>query len=440
MFWLLLACTSPVPSDSDSDSLVDSSGAPEVLPHTLGDPLTPRVFRLEDFFVENVAAEALSSERGILAGVESIGLYDADGVVLDRQRLEHVVDVAVEGDNVLAAARSYGNWILARYVIQDDQLKTVSEKSLPGRAVAVSMAGELALVVLGDGTTQVRTLQGQVIRTLEFAEAAQSVRFVDDERALVGHGNSLALLDVQTGDVLASIDLPGPARHIRADETRVVVALGSEGVAILDPMLTDYQLLQTDAMRLDLDGDDLWIAGWDTLELAWLGEGGPALIGQERPGFSAMAVGASGGRAWVADWIGIGVVDRNPGVTGPELHIPVSVDVAGGQTAGLTFENRGPMELEFTFDGVESTLAPYSAGLFTVAAPDEGANFIQWSSNDLDEPEGTLRVLSRSIGLGGPHPDFTLPVFDPTVNEALTSWTLSENLDEPVLLVYWAEF
>ena len=439
MLWLSLACTSPVPLDSEGESVVDSS-PDALLPHTLGDPLTPRVFRMEDFFVEHVAAEALSSERGILAGVESVGLYDADGVLLDRQRLEYVVDLAVEGDNVLAATRAGPNWRLVRYVVEEDQLKSVSKKDLPDRPVAIDLAGEQALVALGGGSAQLRTLQGEVVRTFAFSDPIQAVRFVDRDRALLGHGNTVALVDLADSDVLAAIELPGPARHIRVDDTRVVVALGSEGVAVLDPMLQGYELLQADAMRIDLDGDDLWIAGWDTLELAWLGQGGPALIGQETPGFSAMAVGASGGRAWVADWLGLGVVDRNPGVTGPELHVPASVDLAAGATASLTLENRGPMALDLTFDGVETTLAPYSAGLFTVVAPDQGETSIAWSSNDLDEPEGTLRITSRVVGLGGPHPDFTLPIFDPTVNEAVTNWTLLDNVDRPVLLVYWAEF
>ncbi|MDP7111369.1 MAG: hypothetical protein QGH45_05375, partial [Myxococcota bacterium] len=83
------------------------------------------------------------------------------------------------------------------------------------------------------------------------------------------------------------------------------------------------------ALSVALDGDYLWIGGWELVGLAWIGPDGPLMLGHEPPESSAMGVGATGGVAVVADWYFVTTMARGDLVAGSEVVLPERIFFTG---------------------------------------------------------------------------------------------------------------
>ena len=62
---------------------------------------------------------------------------------------------------------------------------------------------------------------------------------------------------------------------------------------------------------------------------------------------------------------------------------------------------------------------------------------IAWTSNDPDEASGRIELQQADQGIGSTHVDFTLAGIDMPSGEEGT-WTLSDQQDSAVVLVYWS--
>ena len=404
--------------------------------------MTPRAWRGEDFFVEFYVVDAVDATRGVVTGVNAMMLYDPDGNTLDRVGAAVAWAVAADPEFVIRGETTHdGAERIAVWTLEDDRFVFLEDRTWPSRIVHLDRAGDHVVVVDRRGVLSVLSLGLAQTGALDI-EDVTCAAFLDADTVLVGHGSALSLVDRRSGEVLASADLVAPPRDVDVDEDNVVVALGGGGVQAFKTEGTTLEPrghLDIPALRVSVDGQDAWLASWNALGLVWLGDGGPIQVGQENPNNVAMDVGASGGRAWVGDWLGHGVVDRNPGLTGPELDIPPVVTGVKGESAPLRVANAGTHPLEVTVLEQTLTLEPGGRGLFVVPVG-EGIEDVPFTSNDLDEPEGSIRVWPTTLGTGAAHPDFTVQAFDPQADEATYPWTLADQLDRPVFLVYWAEY
>jgi hypothetical protein len=441
LVFLLAACNGPETDTVGPEETGQVDTAPEVLPHTLGDPMTSRVWREEDgFLAELYLAEAISSDRGLLTGLGELLLYDEDGVIVDRLFAEKVWAVASLEDLVVIGYVGLDSYHVEVFDLVDDALVSRAVREVDARPISLAVEGEHIALVTTEGTVSFLNLDAQSTGSLDVTDAV-SVVFDGEGHLLVGHGSEVSML-TRAGEVLSSVQLDSAVRDVDMGGQHVAVARGGEGVDVLrwDGKLSLRGHIDSPTMRVSVDGEDVWLASWHALGLGWLGEGGPVLVGQETPTNVAMDVGAKDGRAWVADWMGVGVVDRHEGLTGPELDLPVSVIGMPGAEAVLRARNTGLMPLDFSIGGQQWTLEPGEQMQTTVPTPESGSATMNWTSSDVDEPSGQLAVHTAELGEGAVQPDFTLAVFDPTVNEATTPWNLASHLDRPVFLVFWAEF
>ena len=436
--FLLVACSG---GDVDPAETGEGDSGAALLPHTLGDPMTSRAWREEgDFLAELYVAEAISTERGVISGLDALILYDQDGVIVDRVQTEKVWALDATDDLVVVGYSGQGAYHVEVFDLVDDALLARALREVDARPLSLSIEGEHIALVTTAGDVALLNRDAQNTGLLELPDAT-CVVFADEDRLLVGHGAQVSMLS-RAGEVVSSVQVAAVVRDVDLDGEHVAVALGGEGVDVLrwDGELTVRGHIDSPTLRVSVDGEDVWLASWHALGLGWLGEGGPVLVGQETPTNVAMDVGAIDGRAWVADWMGVGVVDRHVGLTGPELEMPASVIGMPGAEAVLRARNTGLMPLDFSIGGQQWTLEPGEQMQTTVSTPDAGSATMNWTSSDLDEASGQLSVHTAELGEGAVQPDFTLGVFDPTVNEATSTWTLAAHLDRPVFLVFWAEF
>ena len=279
-----------------------------------------------------------------------------------------------------------------------------------------------------------------------------------EERALLTDGTDLILLDVSAPSSLVELDrvsLPGAGRDLDFDGSRVAVGMGGLGVMVLavedDALVEQGQLtLPGTALSVALDGDYLWIGAWEVVGLAWIGEGGPVMLGHEDPAESAMGLAAGDGVAAVGDWGQATVMEAVVGTAGAEVVIPASLYFTdSGASQSLHISSGGYSALTVTlstpdhgFSAAAQTyeLAPGESASITVTPPasSEGDGTLAWTSSDPDEPSGSVALSWSSIGVGMAHEDFTLQGFT-APDGALDSYTLSAQKG-PVFLAYWSSW
>jgi len=441
---------------------------------TLGDPIA-RTGSDQEGFYEYMDVAILDEDRALMVGQGGFCVVSLeDGEILVEGDAKRAYGVSLDGGTAWLSTRTHGLYALD---VSDPLAPTeVAERFLPDpvdmphhEAIAYSEdLGENGLIALAwrDRGVPLFDPDDGTLGWIE-AESATGVALWGD-RLLVLDAVSTesgtqpqlvlySLVDLDDPEELARVDLGGTGRDVVTDGTHVAVALGGEGAEVftLDGDELEFSgalSMPGFATRVALDGDDLWIAAWEVAALAWLGEGGPVIVGHETADQSAMSVGARDGRALVGDWKQTTALQRVAGVGGPELVMARSVAFQEGDTEARTTElwNGGAFDLSLDFEVDEGgyavsqpslSLAPGERALLVVEPPETGAvdGELAWTSDDPDELTGHLKFTTSTLGVGSTHSDFSLPVFT-WPDTQLDTVELSDFSGKVVFLAYWADF
>ena len=434
--------------------------------YTRGDPITVvtsagEAGGMDVDLIEWVEATVVGSDHVVLSGQGGAQLYSlADGsAVGPLLTVPRTFRSAADGVEVVFGGRE-----AALYPVSfadpsnPERLPPIPEP--PGlrfyEDVAYS-AGRVLLGAHGDGGILLART-GTHLATLPATDAYGTG--LAGDRAVLTDLDELILFDISDPRNPLELDrvpLGGEGRDIDFNGDRIAVALGGRGVEVWDVeadvlVSRGSTMLPGAALDVTIDGDEVWVGAWDASALLRITADGLVVLGLEEPRFSAMAVGARNGRAVVADWYGMQLLERSWDVSGPELDLPDAVRFwEPGGTVGVDIRNWGPDRLRVEFDasdvghgvspetvrvdpgGVERVRITAPSTLPTVPVS------LPWTSNDPDEPSGVLSLAPADQGVGTVHADFTLQGFvwpDPT----LRNFTLSEQRGKVVLLAYFALF
>jgi hypothetical protein len=217
-----------------------------------------------------------------------------------------------------------------------------------------------------------------------------------------------------------------------------VVAMGSAGVALIDvsepaaPVTIGTYDTSGLAMGLGVDGDLLYVADWDDIEVLDIGDPTqPVLVGREVTPVRAMGLTAADGLIHLADWARYRIYRHGPTTRG-DISAPRAVefgDVPDGAAIDttITIANTGGGPLTVTevlsFDPLFEVLPPASfvvppSGSHDLTIryhntnPGYDVTVLRISSDDTDEPLRLLPVTGEpdphDLDLGEPAPLFSL--------------------------------
>lgn len=230
------------------------------------------------------------------------------------------------------------------------------------------------------------------------------------------------------------VDLGSPVQALlEVAENRLLVALGADGLALLDETGAVLDRVDTRgiALRLDtVEDGDVLVTNWSDLRIYRVAGDELTLVGVDAV-FQAdarprhLAAGARGNKIATGEWDGVHTLAYLPGVGGPEitpsdLLIKIPADGAP-HTVEIDFLNEGnhPLELTdfdfedgWTVDDINVVLEPgetYTAELTHAGSDINLAESLFVESTDLDEPriEIDLRVGSPAVSVGDEAPTFT---------------------------------
>jgi hypothetical protein len=432
---------------------------------TLGDPIrtTGSVTGepVDDALYEHMDAAMIDDEHAILVGFGGHAIARAaDGELVAIERGPRGLRVATDGQLAAIATRTDGLVLVdVSAPASPVTLGTLPLADLPdphedlavdGGRILLGAHGSGAVLLASDGT-RLATLPAEDA----FAVALQG------DRALITDGAELELWDLSTPaspELLSSAPLPGEGRDLSWSGTHVAVGMGGRGTAVFaldDTTLTERAVLFTpgSALSVSIDEDRLWIGAWEVTALAALDAEPPVVLSHEDPSWSAMAVAGRGGRAVVADWFASTSLQAVDGVRGPELVAPGDLyfdrDALGPET--LRLENAGtePLVVDLRVDSTRFVLAtptvvldPLDIATVTVTPQptwDGSTTTLQWTSDDPDEPSGSLSLAAVDQGVGSAQVDFTLPGFQ-LPDTSLQTYSLADARGKVLVLIYWAYF
>ncbi len=319
--------------------------------------------------------------------------------------------------------------------------------------VAAHDDGLLHFSVAGDSIEQAggRADLGNVSRVTTFGDGV----------AIGTFDGSVIVLDddLQT---LAQVDLGSPVQALlEIADQRIAVALGSEGLAILDADGGILSRLDTHGIALRLDHiaqGQILVANWSDLRVYDVTGEAPVLRAVDAV-FEAgsrprhLAAGASGDLVVTGEWEGVHVLRHLPDVDSPELTpstllVKVAADGEEQETT-LTVTNEGRLALEVT--DIDAPSGWHADPTSLALEPGESADVsllyegstttangtLELHSNDPDErpSEVELQVGSNRVFVGDEAPDFSYL----GLNTGETH-TLSDQFGKVVLLSYFGVF
>ena len=427
-------------------------------PYTLGDPIItigtwPGGYPSKgDDFVEWMDAAAIDSSTALMVGQGGYARLDLDSATITEQVHDmRGYRVAIDGGQAAIATRTAGVM-----VVDTQTLNRTGDYAGPG-GTHEDIAADGGRILVG-WKEQGGILLDADLNELGRLEADSAFAVgLSGDRALLTDGDQLVLFDITDPANAAELDrvtTAGEGRDIAFDGSHIAVGMGGSGVGIYalesDTLAHRGDLsVPGSAFSVALDGDYLWIAAWEVVALAWIGEGDPVVLGHESPQTSAMGLGAVDGRAAVADWYNATALQRIEGVAGPELVLPERIYLPSDSAVTLPVENGGAMDLSIDFtlppdvalSATSLVLSPGDKQNLLLSVPDDltTSSIISWTSNDPDEPSGGISVSRSSQGVGTVHEDFTVKGFVwPDTTASL--YTLSEHLGEVVFLAYWSDY
>lgn len=460
---LLAACDDPCPATgSDGDALTFLSSS------------------LESRFFETTDAIAGDGVIYTCSGIRSLGVHDAsDPERLDYEGKTTFADhqgmfprcshLDLQDDRLLVTARQDELQTTAFAALLDvsDPLdpQILDTHATSGSFEEGALVGDRALVTAHNGGLQAFTTGGGTLEPeAEIDGLGNAVRVAATAAggALVGTQEGAVwrlddgLVTTHTADLDASVQA-----LLELQDGRVVAALGSAGLAVLDPELVPIAELDTGgtALRLDLLGNgDLLVVNWSDVRVYDVHGEVPELVAVESVFASndqprILAGAAQDDLVYAGAWEGVYAYRYLPGLTGPELSTgAVSVKVPGDghpHDAELILANEGPEELLLTevrpprrwsvLDAPDS-IEPW--GLASLWLRYEGAtrkrtSELEICSNDDDERPGhvALQGGSSRIGVGERFPDFDYRGLNDGERHAL-----GDLCGQVVLLAYFATF
>lgn len=438
----------------DSTPSVDTGDGTNPLTH--GDPITTYETTSGDF-AEWMDAEVLEDGRTVLIGVTGLAIVDTETGEALRLPEGHgdgrAYRLAVDNDIVYMASRADS---IRRVDISGDDPVFMDNGpgTQPTTGYHEDISAEGGIVLLGGLDEGLKVLDDtlQTLATVEATSAFGVKKFGD--RGLYTDADELVLLDLTdpTNPVeLDRLTTAGTGRDIDVEGTRVAVAMGGSGVEIFrledDKLLSRGTLtLPGSAFGVDVDGDWAWIAAWETVGLAWLGAGGPVMVGHEDPVQSAMGLGARDGVAVIGDWMNITYMKRAGDFMGPEVHDPGPILYQQGATDPLPvlYTNYGAETLEmelsigsdWSLSETSLTIEPGASELVTATPGATQTMRIDWTSNDPDEATGHTNLDTATTGVGTTHPDFSLLGFTPP-ETATDTYSLSDYAGTNVFIAYF---
>lgn len=411
----LTACKGADPAAPESPA--DSGAAL----FSLGDPVLTVGNVQESMRIEWMDAAIFDENLGLVVGQGGFMTMGLDPpAILAKVEAERAYRVAVDGHIAYLATRIHGVYSLD---LSDPSHPWMSQTRAISEGFHEDIAADAGRVLVGaldDGAI----LLDPALDTLGVIPASYAFGVaLQGDRALVADDDALVLWDIS--DPAAPVELNRAAlratgRDIAWQGEQVAVAMGGQGVAVFSlaedtlEHRGDLEFPGT-SYSVSIDGDDLWIAGWEVAALAWLGEGGPVVRGHEPVQQSAMGVSARDGEALVADWMFATVLSSVPGVAGPELHVPERIGLGSeGASVALPLRNWGALPMEIT---LEAQGVSVSGDHFNLAPGEQatpvltGTGSLKVRSDDPDEGSLSVDVYLAELGIGSPHPDFDLAGF-----------------------------
>jgi hypothetical protein len=236
-------------------------------------------------------------------------------------------------------------------------------------------------------------------------------------------------------DPSGSVELESAIQAIEPlGEDRIVVALGSAGLALIDPSgptVLDQVDTNGTALRLDQVGEGrLLLANWSDLRVYRVVKDRLELLAVDAV-FQAgdrprhLAAGARGDVVVDGEWEGIHTLRYRADVQGPELtpsDLMVAVPADGeAHTVALELANEGQLPLQIErvrypgmWSGATGEVTIEPGELHELELTFDGANSSEQGdlvivSDDPDEPEAVVRLVAggSGIGVGEEAPGFT---------------------------------
>lgn len=435
------------------DTAVDDTAPIGPIDLDWGDPITTLGSERISMAVEWMDAVILEGGAlGVVVGQGGFAVISMDDAsVLYQEEAERGYRVDLDGDVAWIATRQHGVFQLD---LSDPEAPRRGPRFEVGAGYHEDISADDGRVLIGGQESGAlfyddtgRRL-GQIPADYAFGVA------LDGDRALIADGAVLELWDVSDladPQPLAQAPLPATGRDISWSGGRAAVALGGAGAIAFevdDDALTEIGTfaLPGSVFSVALDRELLWIGAWEVVGLAWLGEGGPVMLGHERPHQSAMGLTARGGKALVADWQNHTVMEAQVGLAGPELHLADRIwfSEGGGERQQVTLTNWGAFDLSlhfqdapgFALSEVDFTIAPGDSAVLQIEALEGTDGVLAFTSDDPDEEEGQARLEFARSTLGQVHPDFELPGFVHPDTQT-RPYRLSENRGRVTFLAYW---
>ncbi len=457
---LLCACG---PADSvatppvvDDDRRLAPLARPDNGP--VADPIVlASIHALTDGVHEATHLAAIDSEHALVVARRGFAVTrrDGGGLVAATYDATSLSRVAVAGD------RAWGVTSTAELAVID-----LSDLGAPWLAEAwegwetrprdVAVADGVVVLSLPqeDRILGLDSSTGERLWSLDLTEPG--VLAVDSGTLVVATGRALTWLDWaadQAPTPAAETALGAVAHDLDLVDGRLAVALGGLGVVVLDqddPSRThDPVPLPAASYGVALAGERLWAAAWDQVALLALDTGTPVLSALEPAASLATAVLAGGDQLVVADWSHVSTLTARDGVAAPELSLPTEVWVSadGPAQVEVVLENHGraplvvdlaPLDTLGWTSSPTGTVLAAGASQTLVLEGQEGARDgeLSWTSNDPDEPAGTLRIRTSTTGLGTEHHALTLPGFT-WPDATLVPLDLAEQRGSVVALAYF---
>jgi len=452
-------------ADSGDTADTGDTGSTGPTTYTYGDPIIELGTYGEPpggiILYEWTDAAAIDDDWVIVTGQGGYGIVSmADGELVHQENLRRALRVATDGQHAILASRTDGFQLID--VSAGPDTRGSLEFRAPPYTTAhedVDIDGDLVAVGWRSEGLVLLDLSGNLVSTVAAGDAFAVA--LQPDRLVYTDATALILLDITDPTAPIELDrqtMAGEGRDLSWEGEHVVVGMGGIGTGIwqvVDDTLTHRTDVRTpgSALSVAVDGDRAWIGAWATTALVDLAAEPPVVLGHEAPQDSAMGVAASGGRALVADWFYSTALEAVDGTAGPEIEPTAALyfDQAVASSQAATFENHGVHDLEVTFGtpgaGFEVsdptiTVAPGASGSVVVRWPSDSRppnSTLSWTSNDPDEPSGTVALGPADQGVGTSHEDFSAPGFQlPDTDERI--YTLSEARGKVVVLVYWALF
>jgi len=278
----------------------------------------------------------------------------------------------------------------------------------------------------------------------------QSTLYIADE-------SILKLWSLQEGGILVnSVELSNSIKDLKEFNYHIYVALGSDGVAVLNNSFEVVASYNTSAManRIDLlDDGKIVVSDWDDIEVLEFNGDDLTLVGFKNTTRRTMAVSTKDNFIYSGEWASLQVFEYGL-IEGPdvdlssyELNYPyvengnsytMSLDVTNNGNSSLNIIDAYTTNSEFSYTQLYD-LSPgetQSIDITYTANAMNASGSYRIYSNDPDEFEVMCETNGNINGanIGDAAPDFNLPI----IANGTGTFRLSDHLGEIVVLAFFA--